>query len=74
MKLEQLASKQKNRTLAWDYSIKEAESKLTGRGRILVRPSGTENLIRVMAEGPDENEIKKLVEGIAQEVAKYLCK
>ncbi len=54
-------------------SIKEAESKLSGRGRILVRPSGTENLIRVMAEGPDESEIKQLVEGIAKIVAKNLC-
>ena len=53
--------------------IKEAESKLSGRGRILVRPSGTENLIRVMAEGPDENEIRKIVEKIAAEVAKHLC-
>ena len=54
-------------------SIKEADSVLAGRGRILVRPSGTENLIRVMAEGPDENEIKKLVEGIAKVVASKLC-
>ena len=54
-------------------SIKEADAVLAGRGRILVRPSGTENLIRVMAEGPDEAEIKKLVEGIAKIVAKHLC-
>ena len=54
-------------------SIKDADSVLAGRGRILVRPSGTENLIRVMAEGPDEAEIKKLVEGIAKIVAKHLC-
>ncbi len=54
-------------------SIKEADSKLSGRGRILVRPSGTENLIRVMAEGPDESEIKNLVEGIAKKVASHLC-
>ena len=53
--------------------IKESESVLAGRGRILVRPSGTENLIRVMAEGPDEGEIRKLVEKIANEVAKHLC-
>lgn len=54
-------------------SIKEADTVLSGRGRILVRPSGTENLIRVMAEGPDENEIRKLVEGIAKIVANKLC-
>lgn len=53
--------------------IKEGEDRLAGRGRILVRPSGTENLIRVMAEGPDEAEIKKLVEDIAKVIAIYLC-
>ena len=53
--------------------IKNADEILAGRGRILVRPSGTENLIRVMAEGPDESEIKKIVENIAQVVAKHLC-
>jgi phosphoglucosamine mutase len=35
----------------------EAESGgLDGRGRVLVRPSGTEPLVRVMVEAPDENE------------------
>ncbi|MCP6373998.1 phosphoglucosamine mutase, partial [Klebsiella pneumoniae] len=32
-------------------AIAEAEAALSGQGRLLVRPSGTEKLIRVMAEG-----------------------
>jgi phosphoglucosamine mutase len=41
--------------------IKEVDSILTGRGRLLVRPSGTEPLVRVMAEGPDKRELEELV-------------
>lgn len=46
--------------------IKEAEAKLQGMGRILVRPSGTEPKIRVMLEGPDLKLIKKLGSTIAE--------
>ncbi|MBF0407219.1 MAG: phosphoglucosamine mutase [Candidatus Riflebacteria bacterium] len=53
--------------------IKLAEDRLNGRGRVLVRPSGTENLVRVMAEGPDEKEIKFLVTGIAKVISSHLC-
>jgi phosphoglucosamine mutase len=42
-------------------AIAEMEEYLKDRGRILVRPSGTEPLIRVMAEGPDEEELKRVV-------------
>jgi phosphoglucosamine mutase len=39
----------------------EAESKaLEGRGRVLVRPSGTEPLVRVMVEAPDEQECEEV--------------
>lgn len=38
-------------------ALAAAEKQLGGRGRILVRPSGTEPVIRVMTEGEDENEI-----------------
>jgi len=43
----------------------EAEAQLAGRGRINVRPSGTEKLIRVMVEGPDEDEVNALTELVA---------
>jgi len=53
--------------------IKCSEKRLSGRGRILVRSSGTENLVRVMAEGPDEREIKSLVDGLAKVISANLC-
>jgi len=53
--------------------IAEVEQVLDGRGRLLLRPSGTEPLIRVMTEGEDETEVRALAEGLAaviqQEVA-----
>ncbi|ABZ84097.1 phosphoglucosamine mutase [Heliomicrobium modesticaldum Ice1] len=46
-------------------AVEAGKAKLAGRGRILVRPSGTEPLIRVMGEGPDPEELKQVVEAIA---------
>ena len=48
--------------------IAAAEARLNGCGRILVRPSGTEPLIRVMAEGDDEKLVRQLVRDIATAV------
>ena len=45
-------------------AIQEAEQRLAGRGRINVRPSGTEPLVRVMVEGPAE-----LIESVSAELA-----
>ncbi len=49
-------------------AIRLAEARLAGRGRILVRPSGTEPVVRVMGEGPHEEELKEVVGGVAQVV------
>jgi phosphoglucosamine mutase len=49
-------------------SIARCEQKLNGQGRILVRPSGTEPLIRVMGEGRDLSELRLIVEELAQVV------
>jgi phosphoglucosamine mutase len=45
--------------------LAHAREKLEGRGRLVVRYSGTEPLLRVMAEGPDEAEIRALTGEIA---------
>ncbi|MEM9966354.1 MAG: phosphoglucosamine mutase, partial [Asticcacaulis sp.] len=50
-------------------AIAEAEELLKGEGRVLVRPSGTEPLIRVMAEGDDESKVKAAVQRVADAIA-----
>lgn len=47
-------------------AIREGEELLKGTGRVLVRPSGTEPLIRVMAEGDDAGQVKTVVNQIAE--------
>lgn len=49
-------------------AIAQAETRLKGQGRLVVRASGTEPLIRVMAEGDDEKLVETLVKGIAAAV------
>jgi len=41
-------------------AVEEENKKLEGRGRVLVRPSGTEPLLRVMVEAPDEGECEAI--------------
>jgi phosphoglucosamine mutase len=48
--------------------IRGAEARLTGRGRLLIRKSGTEPLIRVMAECEDEAMLAEVVDGIVAAV------
>ncbi len=49
-------------------AIARAESELAGRGRVLLRPSGTEPVVRVMVEGEDRAHVQGLAEAIAAEV------
>jgi phosphoglucosamine mutase len=51
-------------------ALKDAELKLNGSGRIVVRASGTEPLIRIMAEGDDEKLVNQVVREIAGAVKK----
>ncbi|WP_340621775.1 phosphoglucosamine mutase [Xenorhabdus siamensis] len=50
--------------------VKEVEAELDGRGRVLLRKSGTEPLIRVMVEGEDEEQVTALAHRIADAVKK----
>lgn len=45
--------------------IRSVEEKLEGKGRVLIRPSGTEPLVRIMLEGEDLEEITEAAENIA---------
>ncbi|GGD58588.1 phosphoglucosamine mutase [Croceicoccus mobilis] len=48
--------------------IAQAEGQLAGKGRIVIRKSGTEPVIRVMAEGDDEGEVQQVVDAICDAV------
>ncbi len=52
--------------------IKEIEKKLGNNGRLLIRPSGTENLIRVMLEGQDVKEITNYCDEIIKTIKKEI--
>jgi phosphoglucosamine mutase len=49
-------------------AIEQAERQLEGAGRVLVRPSGTEPLVRIMVEGPDETKILQIAQAVAAQV------
>jgi phosphoglucosamine mutase len=49
--------------------IADAEAQLVGKGRLVIRPSGTEPVIRVMAEGDDAGEVETVVAAICDAVA-----
>lgn len=51
---------------AINTAVAQAEQELDGRGRVLLRPSGTEPLIRVMVEGEDQVLVDRLVADIAK--------
>ena len=48
--------------------IAEAEAALIGKGRLVIRPSGTEPVIRVMAEGDDAAQVEAVVDAICAAV------
>ncbi|GGO22675.1 phosphoglucosamine mutase [Deinococcus humi] len=50
---------------AVQVAVSKAEAQLAGRGRVNLRPSGTENLIRVMVEGQDAAEIHEIARVLA---------
>lgn len=61
------------RTPAVQKAVAEVEAILAGQGRVLLRPSGTEPLIRVMVEGRDEAQVDELAQYIATAVRDALA-
>ena len=49
-------------------AVKKSEAELGKNGRIVLRPSGTEPLVRVMIEGSDHDQVNRLTNMIADEV------
>jgi phosphoglucosamine mutase len=58
-------------TAVWEAVERESRS-LDGRGRVLVRPSGTEPLVRVMVEAPEQGECEEITARLVQTVEREL--
>jgi len=54
-------------------AIADAEAALGGHGRVLLRPSGTEPLVRVMVEAPTAERAHAVAEGLAHVVERALA-
>ena len=53
-------------------AVAQIEDKLAGTGRVLLRPSGTEPVVRVMVEGQNKNQVKELAQELASVVETVL--
>jgi phosphoglucosamine mutase len=53
-------------------AVRSAEDELGGFGRVLLRPSGTEALLRVLVEGADREQVERLANQIARAVGRAL--
>lgn len=53
-------------------AVRACEEELAGAGRVLIRPSGTEPLIRVMVEGPDQEQITDIANRIVKAIQETL--
>ena len=52
-------------------AIASAQERLNGHGRLVIRPSGTEPVIRVMGEGDDKAMIEEIVDGIVDALTEH---
>jgi phosphoglucosamine mutase len=69
---ENVATVTKELTPSIVERVEQVNAELAGRGRVLVRPSGTEPVVRVLAEAEDEQEAEKLCGTIATLVSTEL--
>jgi phosphoglucosamine mutase len=53
-------------------AVEQEEAALEGRGRVLIRPSGTEPVVRVMVEAPDEGECEDVTARLVAAVEREL--
>jgi len=59
---------------AVNSAVRDVEEQMGKRGRVLLRPSGTEPLIRVMVEGEDSSEVERVANHLAEIVGQeYAC-
>lgn len=70
--LEMKQRRDMDRIPAIHRAIEECEAQLAGRGRVVLRPSGTEPVLRVMVEGEDGEQIRTLCHELAEKVATVL--
>ena len=71
--------KSEHETLVWNekdeeikMAIQRLETEFAGNGRVLIRPSGTEPLVRVMIEGEDQEDITKKAKDMANLIERKL--
>jgi len=53
--------------------VQKIESNFCGKGRIVLRPSGTENMVRIMLEGESEEEIRKIGNELKEMIEAKIC-
>jgi phosphoglucosamine mutase len=56
-----------------EAAVSRVEETLSDRGRVLLRPSGTEPVVRVMVEGQDAGEVGRLCGDLAKQVERILA-
>ena len=63
---------QKCQTIKIADAVAKLEQKFNGEGRVLIRPSGTEPLVRVMIEGKDQKVIDEEAKKLAELITKIM--
>lgn len=67
-----LGKKGLNDSQSIQRAVAEVETELNGKGRVILRPSGTEPLVRVMLEGADQSQVESLAQQLADTVRSEL--